>query len=64
MCDMGHSAPIIVCDTGSRQPNWEMTMLAEIFLLRLEAAARINELSRSSSAASDTRFIPITPPRR
>jgi hypothetical protein len=34
----------------------EMAMLAEIFLLRLEAAARASEASQTSS----TRFVPLT----
>jgi hypothetical protein len=38
-------------------------MLAEIFLLRLETMAREAAANGPSSAASNTRFVPITPPR-
>jgi hypothetical protein len=43
-------------------------MLAEIFMLRLEALARTNSsvtTTTPSKPASDTRFVPITlPPKR
>jgi len=39
-------------------------MLAEIFLIRLETQARLNPPNGSTTAASDTRFVPITLPRR
>jgi hypothetical protein len=35
-------------------------MLAEIFMLRLEAAARAAK--EAASASSSSRFVPITPP--
>jgi hypothetical protein len=39
-------------------------MLAEIFMLRLEAQSRANQPNGSTTTASDTRFVPITLPRR
>jgi hypothetical protein len=39
-------------------------MLAEIFLLRLEAIARAAQSNGSTTTASDTRFVPVTLPRR
>lgn len=39
-------------------------MLAEIFLLKLEAQGRVNQPNGSTTTASDTRFVPITLPRR
>ena len=43
-------------------------MLAEVFMLRLEAQARTSQSNISATTAattsSDTRFVPITPPRR
>jgi hypothetical protein len=36
-----------------------MTMLAEIFLLRIESIARVNGTGRTTTS-SDTRFVPIT----
>jgi len=39
-------------------------MLAEIFMLRLEAQSRVNQPNASTTTASDTRFVPIALPRR
>jgi hypothetical protein len=39
-------------------------MLAEIFMLRLEAQSRANQPNGSATTASDTRFVPIVLPRR
>jgi hypothetical protein len=38
-------------------------MLAEIFLLRLETMVRETGANRPAGAASNTRFVPIAPPR-
>ena len=38
-------------------------MLAEIFMLRLEAQSRANQPNGSATTASDTRFVPIVLPR-
>jgi hypothetical protein len=35
-------------------------MLAEIFMLRLEAQSRANQPNGSTTTASDTRFVPCT----
>jgi hypothetical protein len=40
-----------------------MTMLAEIFLLKLEAQARAATASNPSRTTSDPRFVPVTLPR-
>jgi len=39
-------------------------MLAEIFMLRLESLARTTPTNGSTAPVSDTRFVPITLPRR
>jgi hypothetical protein len=39
-------------------------MLAEIFMIRLETQARTIPSNGSTTTASDTRFVPITLPRR
>jgi hypothetical protein len=39
-------------------------MLAEIFMLRLEAQTRTVPSNGSSTQSSDTRFVPITRPKR
>jgi hypothetical protein len=39
-------------------------MLAEIFMLRLEAQSRTNQPNGSTTTASDSRFVPIALPRR
>jgi hypothetical protein len=39
-------------------------MLAEIFLLRLEAQSRVIRANGSTTQSSDTRFVPITLPKR
>ena len=38
-------------------------MLAEIFLLRLEAMARVAAASNPSNGVSNTRFVPVMLPR-
>ena len=38
-------------------------MLAEIFMLRLEALARETPADKPTMALSKTRFVPISPPR-
>jgi hypothetical protein len=37
-----------------------MTMLAEIFLLRIESTARANGTGQATTS-SDTRFVPVAP---
>ena len=39
-------------------------MLAENYMLRLEAQSRANQPNASTTTASDTRFVPIALPRR
>jgi len=39
-------------------------MLAEIFMLRLEAQSRANQTNGSTTRASGTRFVPIALSRR
>ncbi len=43
--------------------KWMMTMLAEIFLLRLEALLRVAAIDLRA-ASSDPRFVPVMLPRR
>jgi hypothetical protein len=47
------------CNAADKAPEqpWSTSMLAEIFMLRLEAAARA-----AKEAASPLRFVPITLP--
>jgi hypothetical protein len=47
----------IAPDKAPEQP-WSTAMLAEIFMLRLEAAARVAKFE----AATPSRFVPITLP--
>jgi hypothetical protein len=42
----------------------ERAMLAEIFLIRLEAQSRVIRANGSTTQSSDTRFVPITLPKR
>jgi len=49
---------------GAQLPDgqeWIMTMLAEIFLLKLEALMRVAAIDRRA-ASSDPRFVPIALP--
>jgi hypothetical protein len=39
-------------------------MLAEIFLLRLQTMLRAPTANAPTTTASDTRFVPIVPPRQ
>jgi|SRR5262245_820722 len=58
-CDIGHKCsaqPRIECEQQSRP--WSTAMLAEIYILRLEAAARAAKEAAATSSGS--RFVPIT----
>ena len=38
-------------------------MLAEIFMLRMEAAVRETAANKPATTSSNTRFVPLPPPR-
>jgi hypothetical protein len=61
LCQIGHSVPLgFVLTYRQHGALGESLMLAEIFLLRLEAAARAAK--ESSTASSNSRFVPIPMP--
>jgi hypothetical protein len=52
--ELGAAAP----DRQESSPIRTSTMLAEIFLLRIESIARANDTGQATTS-SDTRFVPI-----
>ena len=60
VCEIGHSLLLALVLRWASKPWGGITMLAEIFMLRLEAVARTAKEAATTNSGS--RFVPITLP--